>query len=118
MRFTAAEEQSGSGVEGSETSEGSVAPERFDALLDAFADPRRRLVVEYVRDNGTATLSELAEHVADSESPDRPRVEAVETELYHAHLPRLVDADLLAYDDDDRKTVRADDLSDVTALLE
>jgi hypothetical protein len=104
-------------VTGDREENAEPSPERLDVLLTVLSEPRRRRVVEYVRDNERATLAELAEFVAERESPDRPPVERIELSLYHSHLPRLVEADLLAYDGD-RTTVRQGEQFDVTTLLE
>lgn len=90
---------------------------RFDELFDALSAPRRRLVAEYVDENGRATLRELAEHVAERESPNRPSIESIELSLHHSHVPRLVDAGLLAYDGD-RKQIRRGDRFDAAPFLE
>lgn len=77
-----------------------TAEAEIDELYDALASSRRRAVATYVDEHGRATLTELAEHVAESESPDRPGIKSVELSLHHADVPRLVDADLLTYGED------------------
>jgi len=88
----------------------------IDELFDALASPRRRHVAAYVDEHGSATLDELAEHVAECESPDRPSFDSVRLTLHHADIPRLVDADLLAYGDDDHHVERGGRLTAVAPL--
>jgi len=90
--------------------------DRRDELFDALSAPRRRRVVEYVEANERATLRQLAEHVAECESPDRPGLRSVELTLHHSHVPRLVDAGLLAYGDDKHHLRRGDRLDAAPAL--
>lgn len=75
-----------------------------DDVLNALADRRRRLVLYYLRDEGTAGIDEVADHVAAAEEDvpvdgvtDEQRAR-VKTSLVHAHLPQLVDAGLVEYD--------------------
>jgi len=87
----------------------------IDELFDALASPRRRHVAAYVEEHGSATLDDLAEHVAECESPDRPSFNSVKLALHHADIPRLVDADLLAYGDDDHHVERGGRLTAVAS---
>jgi len=88
------------------------AEREFDALtldlvFEALKNSRRRQVLQYLHDHGgTASVSELAEHVAALEndttvarlsSQQRKRVYVG---LYQCHLPKLDDMDVVAYDDD------------------
>jgi hypothetical protein len=68
-----------------------------------LASERRRLVLGVLEDRTTPlSLSTLAEAVATRESdaaqPDAEAVERVTVSLYHHHLPRLADDDLVEYD--------------------
>ncbi|MFC6730131.1 hypothetical protein ACFQDG_15890, partial [Natronoarchaeum mannanilyticum] len=74
-----------------------------------------RHVAAYVDERGDATLDDLAEHVAECESPDRPSSNSVKLALHHADIPRLVDADLLAYGDDNHRVERGDRLAAVAS---
>ncbi|QLG50440.1 DUF7344 domain-containing protein [Natrinema halophilum] len=79
-----------------------------EALTDAFAllsDRRRRLLLEVMRTyEEELTLPDAAEEVAIRETGHTvtnipaERVTEVYLSLYHDHLPRLVDAGLLEYD--------------------
>jgi len=88
----------------------------IDELFDALASPRRRHVAAYVDEHGHATLDDLAEYVAECESPDRPGFNSVQLALHHADIPRLVDAGLLAYGDDNQHVERGDRLAAVASL--
>lgn len=96
--------------------EAEAGEDGVDELYDALASPRRRHVAAYVDEHGRATLEELAEHVAECESPDRPRFDSIRLALHHAHVPRLVDAGLLAYGDDRHHVERGDRLQAVASL--
>ncbi|WP_254528165.1 DUF7344 domain-containing protein [Natrinema gelatinilyticum] len=79
-----------------------------EAMTDAFsllADRRRRLLLEVMRTyEEELTLPDAAEEVAVRETGDivtdipAEQVTEVYLSLYHDHLPRLVDAGLLEYD--------------------
>ncbi|WP_226481145.1 DUF7344 domain-containing protein [Natrinema amylolyticum] len=79
-----------------------------ESLDDAFAllaDQRRRLLLAVMRTYGEElTLPDAAEEVAVRETGHNvtnisaERVREVYLSLYHDHLPRLVDAGLLEYD--------------------
>lgn len=81
-----------------------------DELFEVLAHARRRRTLAYLRDiDRTVTVDELAQHVAAAEhgggetvsSSDRKQVL---TSLYHVHLPKLVEAKLVAWDDPDERT--------------
>ena len=70
-----------------------------------LSDQRRRLLLEVMRTYGESlTLPDAAEEVAERETGrhvvDLPaeRIKRVYVSLYHDHLPRLVDAGVLEYD--------------------
>ena len=77
----------------------------LDEALALLADRRRRLLVEVVvAHDDTLTLPDAAEEVAERATGrhvvDLPaeRIKRVYVSLYHDHLPRLVDAGVLEYD--------------------
>lgn len=85
--------------------ERSEDPASIDATFRLLADRRRRLLLYVMRTHDESlTLPDAAEEVASREigrplptiSPER--VAEVYHSLYHDHLPRLVDANLLEYD--------------------
>ena len=76
-----------------------------DDLFEALADARRRRSLAYLRATEDAVaVEELAKHVATAERNGGETVSAsdrrqVATSLYHAHLPKLIDAGLVAWAD-------------------
>ena len=81
------------------------SPESIDRVLDLLADQRRRLFLEVMRTYGEPlTLPDAAEEVTSREvgkevpAISAERVANVYISLYHDHLPQLVDAGLLEYD--------------------
>jgi len=95
--------------------------DRMDNVFGVLSNRRRRRVIEYLREgDGTATVGELAEHIASEEdgtpvrqlsSSDRKRVYV---SLYQNHLPVMEEASVIGYDEN-RETVR---LLDGAAKLE
>lgn len=73
-----------------------------DELLKAVADPRRRLVLKYLCENGEqpVTVDELATHLAaegggtDDSEDTRPK----RIPLEHVHLPKLDAVGLVDFD--------------------
>lgn len=77
-----------------------------DELLSVLADARRRFVLHYLHRNGrTATIAELARHVAAWEADasvagvSDDLVADVRTSLHHVHLPRLIDTGVVEWTD-------------------
>lgn len=87
-----------------------------DTVLRALVEPRRRHVLTVLADSeGPLSLDELATRVVAKEC-DRDESERSEVvqrtlliSLYHTHAPLLSDADLVAFDADER-TVAITDL--------
>lgn len=82
-----------------------VAADTVDETFGLLAHRRRRLLLEVMRTYGESlTLPDAAEEVAVRETGRQvpnisaERVHEVYISLYHDHLPRLVEAGLLAYD--------------------
>ncbi|WP_306056516.1 DUF7344 domain-containing protein [Natronococcus wangiae] len=81
------------------------SPEAVDEAFELLADERRRLLLEVMRTYGEeVTLPDAAEEVAVREDGRKvtelsaERVANVYISLYHDHMPRLVEAGLLEYD--------------------
>ncbi|ELY77854.1 MULTISPECIES: hypothetical protein [Natrinema] len=82
-----------------------ASTESLDGAFTLLADQRRRLLLAVMRTYGEElTLPDAAEEVAVRETGRKvtnipaERVREVYLSLYHDHLPRLVDAGLLEYD--------------------
>lgn len=76
----------------------------LDFVLDVLTNQRRRYALYYLQEETTATLREISQQVAAWEhqsdglvGADLP-TEAVYTEFYHQHLPKLTDANVVDYD--------------------
>ena len=81
------------------------SPAVIDEAFSLLASQRRRLLLEVMASYGEElTLPDAAEEVAVRETGRKvtqlsaQEVANVYISLYHDHLPRLVDADLLSYD--------------------
>ena len=92
-----------------------ASAETVDDAFGLLADRRRRLLLSVMRTYGEElTLPDAAEEVAVRETGcqvpniSAERVHEIYLSLYHDHLPRLVDAGLLDYDQErDLVTPRA-----------
>jgi hypothetical protein len=94
----------------------------LDATLDLLSNRRRRYVLYHLREAGsTVTLDELAEQVAswESEAGDPVDAERVLADLYHSQLPRLEEADAVAFDPEEGYvTLREDDEKPISEYLD
>lgn len=80
----------------------------LDDVFDVLRNQRRRDVLVYLvgTEDNTATLSELAEHVAAKENDiDRSELSSTQRKrvyigLYQCHLPKMDDLDVVDYDQD------------------
>lgn len=74
-----------------------------DQVLRALSDQRRRYTLQVLRRHREARLSEIADEVARSEDGDpasagpADAVSDIRIDLYHRHVPLLVDAGLVDY---------------------
>lgn len=79
----------------------------LDAVYRALVDERRRIVLSVLREHHTVPLPDLAETVAESEADEEiaaipgEEVRDVYMSLYHKHVPLLVAADLVRYEQSD-----------------
>ncbi|WP_136590117.1 DUF7344 domain-containing protein [Salinigranum halophilum] len=88
-----------------------------DTLFELLKNQRRRDALQYLKDNdGWATLSDMAEHIAAKEN-DLP-LEGINSKqrkrvyigLYQCHLPKMADAGVVDYDKN-RGTIELRDLA-------
>lgn len=76
-----------------------VVHERIDYSCDLLASPYRRVALYTLREDGSATVEELADAVVAADVADA-RDRAIAS-LAHTHLPKLADYDIVDYDRDD-----------------
>lgn len=76
----------------------------LDHVFEALAHPRRRYLLYTLQEGTEWTLTELATKLAArendlaEESVGRDEHSRVYTSLYHAHVPKLVDSDVLTFE--------------------
>ncbi|EJN57477.1 DUF7344 domain-containing protein [Halogranum rubrum] len=76
----------------------------LDACLQLVADRHRRRIIHHLRHEatGTSTVDEIVDqfHNSGSDSKDGPPQdrEALAIQLYHVHLPKLADHDVVEYE--------------------
>ena len=90
-----------------------------DLVFEILSNTRRRMVLYYLRQHdGVATVKELAGEIAalendvDIDSLSRQQRKRVYVSLYQTHVPKLEDAGIIEYDDDEgivRLTDRANE---------
>lgn len=93
---------------------GSGVVENEDEFHQALSNERRRLVLAALRDEeGPLLLTDLARDVVEREpSVEPPTDEAVQRcriSLYHCHLPKLAEAELITFDADRKVTSLTED---------
>lgn len=106
---------------------GSGSPETADVLpldtsLELLANERRRYVIASLQEAPAPIAgADLAKRIADRES--RPPSQSVEdhreivhASLYHCHLPKLADADVVSHDRDRNSVEPAANFESVSAL--
>ena len=86
-------------------SDGDSDPLSRESMFDLLSNRRRRILLTCLNEHGpTIALPDLAEEVAvrefDSRVTEIPeeRVLHVYTSLYHVHVPKLVDAGVVEYE--------------------
>lgn len=83
-------------------SDGGVTP--LDRVLEGLADPRRRYLLYYLNERESCGIDEAAQYVAacerecDLEEVPAKATERVKINLFHAHLPKLDEYNLVEYD--------------------
>jgi DNA-binding transcriptional ArsR family regulator len=97
----------------------SMTTRSKDELFQILSNSRRRHIIYYLSEEGTElSLKELATKIAAVEadvpestitSEERQRVYI---SLYQTHLPKLEEANIVTYDEDDRTVVLTDELLD------
>ena len=87
----------------------------LEFVYEALAHPRRRYVVYSLLSSTRWTLAELAtklvaweRDVPEEDVPDFDRDEMY-VSLYHAHVPKLVELDIVEFEDDGEEVIVASD---------
>lgn len=80
----------------------------LDAIISMLAHQRRRDLLSYLESEPTRTASvnECVSYIVDREEErtgSRPGHEQVEVTFYHVHVPKLVEAGVVEYDDRSRE---------------
>ena len=91
-------------ADGSADATGRIESPSKDVIFDILKNERRRRTLEFLREEPTTTLSDLAEHVAALEN-DKSVRELTSSErkrvyvgLYQCHLPKMADAGVIDHD--------------------
>lgn len=86
-------------------SEGAQSPSQISELFALFAHHRRRYALRELRQHtNPMTLADLADEIAirENETPlaevPAEEVKRIYMSLYHTHIPKLEEADLVHYD--------------------
>lgn len=79
-----------------------------DTVFDVLAHQRRRYVLAFLADDDRSiAVADLAEDIAVRENDGmlaeipKETIQSISTSLHHRHLPKLVDAGFIEYDDHD-----------------
>ena len=96
----------------------------LDHVYQALAHPRRRYLCYTLLEDDEWFLTELAgkiaawERDASEDAVDECDRERVLVSLYHAHVPKLVDDDIVVFDDTSETIRSAENAEQVLAALE
>jgi len=89
----------------------------LNTVFAALADKRRRLALYYLQKHQTMTLPDLAKLIAEQEFEKDVHVLSGEkvtdlyVSLYHKHIPKLEEADLINYKQEDDLVTCANQIS-------
>ncbi|SFS12754.1 hypothetical protein SAMN05216559_4119 [Halomicrobium zhouii] len=75
----------------------------LDACLELLSNRQRRVILEFFLDSETnhASVDELISEIINEEASrtgERPGHDAVASTMFHVHLPKFADANVLEYD--------------------
>jgi hypothetical protein len=96
----------------------------IDPVYEALAHSRRRYLCYTLLEDTEWSLTDLARKIAawENDVPDHAvtedQREAVYISLYHAHVPKLVDEDVIAFDDVTETITTAEHAEQVLTALE
>jgi len=95
-----------------------------DVVFDILSRGRRRYVLYTLKQEGPMELTDLAERVAawendiDVEDLEKQQRKRVYVSLYQTHVPKLRDAGLVAYDEDDQVVSLRSNADDIARYLD
>lgn len=96
-----------------------------EEVYEILAHPRRRHVVAALHEGDSQwSLDELSRYVAEREydvlgtGVPEETVEQVSTSLYHAHLPKLTETGVVAYDSEQRQVAATPNTRRVRTVLQ
>ncbi len=103
----------------------SSDPDRLslDHILRLLADSRRRVVLTLLQEHGSLRLPDLAEEVVrietDTSIPEltEEEITRVYMELWHVHIPKLAEADVIEYDQQRDVVLLGDSVEEVAKFL-
>jgi hypothetical protein len=92
-------------------------------VYDILRNDRRRFVIDHLRENdGRVTVGSLADCLASEESGESPPPknvrQSVYVSLHQTHLPRLDEADVVAYDPVSKEVELLESAAAVTVYME
>lgn len=96
----------------------------LDHVYEALGHPRRRYLCYTLLEDTKWSLTDLATKIAAWETDNPEHVitsrqrERVYVSLYHAHVPKLVDESVIAFDDATETITAAENAAQVLAALE
>lgn len=94
--------------------DGSETPRRLDVIFDALGHPYRRRILLMVSDHNPRDEDEFSVDDLKTEDDD---LELLTEELYQLHLPKLVDAGYIEWNEDTQTIRRGPNFNDIEPLL-
>ena len=99
--------------------------QQTNLIFTCLGHPYRRTIVNNVTEmDGPITTHKIAREIATrsdralSDDDDTDPVESVRLELYHNHLPKLAEVDLIEYDPDANNVSSTSATTHLTALVQ
>lgn len=95
-----------------------------DTMFDALAHERRRYLLYSLMDDDTRSLLDLARRLSAWEEDvpetdvDETVVERTYASLYHAHVPKLADLDIVEFDRETETLTRGENAEQILNVLE
>jgi DNA-binding transcriptional ArsR family regulator len=87
---------------------------RLDRMFDALKHPYRRRILELLNEHNPRDEDEFSVEELATEDDD---LELLTTELYHVHLPKLVESGYVEWDEDDGVVRRGPNFEEIAPLL-